>query len=114
MTQCQAITTKGARCAREAAVNLDLTRQRDLLKIPFIQMTIKTPKYNCCFFCKQHAAKYLSYYSIYGINTFLKSQLSWEEWIALFPKEAEKFFKDYNAVSLSLVQSKLLEYFRGL
>lgn len=114
MTQCQAITEKGNRCSREAYINVDLTKKRNLLRIPYIKLKITTPTYKCCFFCKQHAAIKLSYYSLYGINKFLESRLSWEEWILYYPKEAEKFFKDYNSVSLTMVRSKILDYIRTL
>lgn len=112
MPQCQANTEKGVRCSREASINVDLRKGKNLFKVPYFNISIKTPKYNCCLFCKQHAAVYLSYYSLSGITSFLKSQLSWEEWIVMYPREADKFFNDYTAMSLSAIQSKILEYFR--
>lgn len=108
MTRCQAITVKGTRCTRESLINIDLTKKRKI-NIPFTR-GVKTPKYKCCFYCKQHVNKYLFYYMLYGINSFIKSRLTPEEWILNYPDDAVKFFKDYRNVSLSLVKSNLVNY----
>lgn len=85
---CQSLVKNGKRCSRTARISFDLTKGVKIWGIDVI------PKFNCCFFCTQHAAVYTGY-GMVEIGMFLASMdLDWDEYIALNPQYLDKKMKE--------------------
>ena len=77
---CQVITHHGVQCTRKAKIKFDMTKGTKIMGYSVI------PKFNCCFFCVQHAA-IITGYATYEIGMFLATKdLSHDEYLALNPE----------------------------
>lgn len=88
--RCNAITRSGKRCTREATYTLPKWLYRsydDRAKLMATGKLRMSQGMSCCAFCTQHWTVFGASYLAKASKSLYTSQMSYDEYCALFPKE---------------------------